>query len=206
MAKRRITSKPGLFGMTYHYENGKYIGKSRPGLLGDRKIHYDADGRQVGTSRPGALSDEVHYDAKNKRYISSYQGLTGEIHMSNGRPVGKTTPGVFGAAYSSIDDNEVREIFDDEEPVDFMDEYIDEDDTDSDFKSQSPAKMIVKKVIGYVFVLETISFLVMTVVFALKGKNTAPGVAACVLSAVAAFFCFRSAMGNSEESDMSEYE
>ena len=44
MAKRRITSKPGLFGMTYHYENGKYVGKSRPGLLGDRKIHYNAEG------------------------------------------------------------------------------------------------------------------------------------------------------------------
>lgn len=204
MAKRRITSKPGLFGMTYHYENGKYIGKSRPGLLGDRKIHYDADGRQVGTSRPGVLSDEVHYDAKNKRYISSYQGLTGEIHMSNGRPVGKTTPGVFDAAYSSIEDNEVRGPYDDEEPIDFRDEYIDEDGADYDFKRQCPVGKILKKVIGSIFALESIIFLVVTVVFALKGKNIAPGIAACIISAVVAFLCFRSAMSNSDESDMSE--
>ena len=104
MAKRRITSKPGLFGMTYHYENGKYVGKSRPGLLGDLKIHYNAEGRQIGTSRPGALSGEVHYDAENKRYISSYQGLAGTIHTSNGRPVGKTVHSVFGTSYSSVED------------------------------------------------------------------------------------------------------
>ncbi len=42
MAKKRIVSKPGLFGITYHYENGRYIGKTRLGLLGNRKIHYDA--------------------------------------------------------------------------------------------------------------------------------------------------------------------
>lgn len=193
MAKRRITSKPGLFGMTYHYENGKYVGKSRPGLLGNRKIHYNAEGRQIGTSRPGALSDEVHYDAENKRYISSYQGLTGTIHRSNGRSVGKTVHGVFGTSYSSVEDTELDEITEDELLTDYEDETADVDTADFGIKSQSPVKKAIWKVIGSIFAIESVFFLVMTIVFALKGKNVAPGIAACIISAGISFFCFYSA-------------
>ena len=196
MAKRRITSKPGLFGMTYHYESGKYVGKSRPGLFGDRKIHYNAEGRQIGTSRPGALSDEVHYDAENKRYISSYQGLTGKIHTSNGRPVGKTVHGVFGTSYSSIENTELNEITEDELLTDYEDETADVDTAEFGIKSQSPVKKAIWKVIGSIFALESIFFLVMTIVFTLKGKYIAPGIAACIISAGISFCCFRSVRRN----------
>ena len=196
MAKRRITSKPGLFGMTYHYENGKYVGKSRPGLLGDRKIHYNAEGRQIGTSRPGALFGEVHYDAENKRYISSYQGLTGTIHTSNGRPVGKTVHGFFGTSYSSVEDTELNEITEDEHLTNYEDETADVDTADFGIKSQSTVKKAIWKVIGSIFALESIFFLVMTIVFALKGKNVAPGIAACIISVGISFCCFRSVRRN----------
>ena len=196
MAKRRITSKPGLFGMTYHYENGKYVGKSRPGLLGDRKIHYNAEGRQIGTSRPGVLSDEVHYDAENKRYISSYQGLAGTIHTSNGRPVGKTVHSVFGTSYSSVEDTELNEITEDEHLTNYEDETADVDTADFGIKSQSTVKKAIWKVIGSIFAIESVFFLVMTIVFALKGKNIAPGTAACIISAGISFFCFRSVWRN----------
>ena len=182
--------------MTYHYENGKYVGKSRPGLLGDRKIHYNAEGRQIGTSRPGALFGEVHYDAENKRYISSYQGLTGTIHTSIGRPVGKTVHGVFGASYSSVEDTELNETTEDELLTNYEDETADVDTAEFGTNSQSPVKKAIWKVIGSIFAIESVFFLVMTIVFALKGKNIAPGTAACIISAGISFFCFRSVWRN----------
>lgn len=191
MVKRHITSKPGLFGMTYHYENGKYIGKSRPSLLGNHKIHYDANGRQIGTSRPGALAEEVHYDKRNKRFVSTYEGPIGKIHMSNGSSVGKTTPGIMGRSYSSIGSGYVEaddlqdEVFDIVEQNEFgMDGEI-----NPDFSVDR--KGIAKKVIGVLFLFVTILLLVMTILFARKGQNIAPGIAACIISIAVAVFCLR---------------
>lgn len=133
MAKKRIKSKPGFFGMVYHYdENGKYVGKSRPGLFGDRTIHYDEKGKHTATSRPGFFAEEVHHDKKNNRYISSYPDLTGSFHRSNGRTVGKTSMGLFGRSYTTveIEDEEYFEDFEDEEyfaEEDFFAELEDED-------------------------------------------------------------------------------
>ena len=56
---RRIISRPGLGGYTRYYEDGKYIGKSRPGLLPDTEVFFDAEGKRIGTSRPG-LFDTQH--------------------------------------------------------------------------------------------------------------------------------------------------
>ena len=191
MVMRHITSKPGLFGMTYHYENGKYIGKSRLGLLGNRKIHYDADGRQIGTSRPGALAEEVHYDQKNKRFISTYEGLTGKIHMSNERPVGKTTPGILGTSYSSIESDypEADDLQDEVIDIEEQNEFDLDDGIDPGFSVDR--KGIAKRVIGVLFVLVTIILLVMTILFARKGQNIAPGIAACIISIAAALFCLK---------------
>lgn len=130
MAKKRITSKPGLFGMTYHYdENGKYIGKSRPGLLDGTKVYFDEKGQKVGTSRPGFLAKEVYHDKKNNRYISSYPNLTGSFHRSNGRTVGKTRMGLLGRSYTTVE-IEDEEYFENEEyfaEEDFFAELEDED-------------------------------------------------------------------------------
>ena len=199
--KRLIKSKPGLFGVTYHYEDGKYIGKSRLALFGDRKIHYDADGKQIGTSRHGILTDEVHFDKTDERYISSYPGLSGKIHMSNGRSVGKSVPSIISGSYTSL--NNDSSTSDDRiglEYPDFMDSLSDYDDEyelndiDTDIESnnaQNSGSRIVKKVIGILFAFVTLLLLVMTISFAIKGKNIAPGIAACLISSVMAFFCLR---------------
>lgn len=201
MAKKRIVSKPGLFGITYHYENGRYIGKTRPGLLGNRKIHYDADGRQMGTTRPGVLSDEVHYDAKNKRYITSYQGLTGKTHFLNGRPVGRTVNGLFDTSYSSIEKNDYDADISDEEILYGDDEITglveDKDSEEDDYTDgngvvkKTGMKQIVKKAAGVLFAIETVLFLILTFVFAGQGMSVVPGVAACVIAALVAFWCLR---------------
>ena len=48
MAKKEITSRPGLFGTTNHYDSrGRKVGESRPGLFGTTN-HYDATGWKVG--------------------------------------------------------------------------------------------------------------------------------------------------------------
>lgn len=42
MAKKEITSRPGLFGTTVHYDsNGRKVGESRPGLFGSKKTKWD---------------------------------------------------------------------------------------------------------------------------------------------------------------------
>lgn len=123
MAKKRVTSRPGLFGYIYHYdEKGKCIGKSRPSLMGDGKVHYDGAGKQVGTSRPGFLAKEVYHDEENERYISSYEGLTGDVYFENGVPVGTSHPGFGGMEYTTLD---VEDATDDENCED--EEYCEED-------------------------------------------------------------------------------
>lgn len=199
--KRLIKSKPGLFGITYHYEDGKYIGKSRPALFGDRRIHYDAGGKQIGTSRHGILADEVHFDKTNERYISSYPGLSGKIHMSNGRPVAKSVSGIISGSYTSINnDSSTSDDGIGSEDSDFMSSLSDYDDEyelndiDTDIESsnvQNSVPRIVKTLIGILFAFVTLLLLAMTISFAIKGKNIAPGIAACMISSVMTFFCLR---------------
>lgn len=89
MSKKHIISKPGLFGYVYHYdESGKCIGKSRPGLIKGSHVHFNKKGKRVATSRPGFLAKEVHHDEENEQYISSYEGVTGDVYFNNGTPVG----------------------------------------------------------------------------------------------------------------------
>lgn len=140
MAKKRITSKPGLFGMVYHYdEKGKYVGKSRPSLFGDRTIHYDEKGKHTATSRPGFLAEKVHYDKKNNRYISSYPDLTGSFHRSNGRAVGKTSVGLFGRSYTTVETEDEEYIEDFEGEEDFAEDFFAELE-DEDFDEDTPAE------------------------------------------------------------------
>lgn len=54
MARKYVKSRPGLFGMVYYYdENGRSIGKSRPGLIEGTRVYTDQNGRYAGKSRPG---------------------------------------------------------------------------------------------------------------------------------------------------------
>ena len=90
----------------------------------------------------------------------------------------------------------MNEITEDELLTDYEDEIEDADTADFGIKSQSPVKKAIWKVIGSIFAIESAFFLVMTIVFALKGKNIAPGIAACIISAGISFFCFRSVRRN----------
>lgn len=102
MAKKLIISRRGLFGTTYHYdERGKYLGKSRPGLFGDNKVHFDENGNKRGTSRPGFFNEEVH--KLDSEYSSTRKGLFGFVHRSNGRISGKTSPELFGTAFTEFE-------------------------------------------------------------------------------------------------------
>lgn len=125
MAKKRIKSRPGLFGMVYHYdENGKYVGKSRPGLLDGTKVHFDEKGQRVGTSRPGLFWDEVHHDKKNDRNIVSFQSVINTIHRSDGRTVGKTRPGLLdGIKYTTMEVDEDSTA----ETEEYFEEYADDE-------------------------------------------------------------------------------
>ena len=103
MAKKRIKSRPGLFGMTYYYdENGKQIGKSRPGLLVGTRVYTDQNGNYAGWSRPGFLAKEVFIGADHE-HVTTYDSFFGEVHFKHGRPIGKTRPGFFDQAYTSLD-------------------------------------------------------------------------------------------------------
>jgi len=103
MARKRIKSRPGLFGMTYYYDElGRTIGKSRPGLLGDTRVYFDQDGTYAGRSRPGVFAKEVFTD-RNNEYITSYDAFLGDVHFKNGRLLGTTRSGFFDCAYTTLD-------------------------------------------------------------------------------------------------------
>ena len=103
MAKKRIKSRPGLFGVVYYYdENGKPIGKSRPGLIEGTRVYTDQNGGYAGRSRPGFLSKEVFTDADHD-HITSYDSICGEVHFKDGAPIGYTNPGILGTSYTSLE-------------------------------------------------------------------------------------------------------
>ena len=138
MAKKRITSKPGLFGVIYYYdEDGKLIAKSRPGLIKGTRVYTDPNGKQIGKSRPGVLSEEVFVDC-DKNVITSYNDIFGSFYMQNGKSIGRTKPGVFGSSHTSLEtDDEFceDESYEDESYDELSDnefceeeiEYLDED-------------------------------------------------------------------------------
>ena len=103
MSKKRITSRPGLWGYVYHYdERGNCIGTSRPGLFGKTQVHFDSSGAYAGKSRPGVFSQQV-YHGKAGPDVASYQGPFGFFHRSGGRTVASTVPGLAGIRYTTCD-------------------------------------------------------------------------------------------------------
>lgn len=103
MARKRIKSRPGLFGTVYYYdENGDCIGKSRPGLLDGSRVYTDQNGRYAGKSRTGIFAKEVFTDTERNR-VTSYDSLFGEVHFQNGVPAGNTKPGFFGCEHTELE-------------------------------------------------------------------------------------------------------
>lgn len=187
--------------MTYHYENGKYVGKSRPGLLGDRKIHYDSEGHQVGTTRPGFFAEDVTYDARKKRYITTYDGPVGKMHFSNGRTAGRTAPGPFESSYTTLEEDDLHpdEALEDgdlEDPVYYGTGQYDEDDTSSEWDTAHPIWVRIKLILGVLFALEAVAFLIMTILRVIRSESFAAGIAACIIGGVISFLCLRSTKGS----------
>ena len=127
MAKKRITSRPGLFGIIYYYdEDGKLIAKSRPGLIKGTRVYTDPNGKQIAKSRPGVLCEEVFVDC-DKNVITSYNDIFGSFYMQNGKSIGRTKPWVFGSSHTSLETDD--EFCDDE----FCeDEFYDEESYDDE--------------------------------------------------------------------------
>lgn len=97
MAKKEITSRPGLFGTANHYDSrGKKTGESRPGLFSSVN-HYDAKGMKVGSSYTGGHGNTTCWDAKGRKQGSSQAGEFSTHHYDTKvHRVEKTEPGWFG--------------------------------------------------------------------------------------------------------------
>lgn len=136
MARKRIKSRRGLFGMVYYYdENGNPIGKSRPGLIEGTRVHTDPNGKYAGKSRTGFFAKEVFTDTKHN-HITSYDSLFGEVYFKNGTPVGRTRPGFLGSAYTTLEvEDEIHEeeyYEEDYHKDDWQEEHEDYGDVDAD--------------------------------------------------------------------------
>ena len=178
MGKKRITSRPGLFGTVYYYdENGRPVGKSRPGLLEGTRVYTDQNGRYAGKSRPGFLAKEVFTDTEHN-HITSYDSLLGEVHFKNGTPVGHTRPGFFDSAYTTLD--EAEEIVEDEyyedelyiEDEELLDAYEDEDVEEAEYEEYSPEvsqHTVVRNL--QLFVLCLVICMVIAVIYAIVKFN-----------------------------------
>lgn len=111
MARKRIYSRPGLFGTVSYYDGqGNYIGKSRPGLLEGTRVFSDRNGRYAGTSRPGFLAKEVFSDTDRNR-ITTYGGFLGDVHFKNGVPIGTSHPGIFSSSCTTLETEEMEEVW-----------------------------------------------------------------------------------------------
>ena len=178
MAKKRITSRPGLFGTVYYYdENGRPVGKSRPGLLEGTRVYTDQNGRYAGKSRPGFLAKEVFTDTEHN-HITSYDSLLGEVHFKNGTPVGHTRPGFFDSAYTTLDEEEEiveEEYCEDElyiEDEELLDAYEDEDVEEAEYEKYSPEVSqytVVRNL--QLFVLCLVICMVIAVIYAIVKFN-----------------------------------
>lgn len=180
MAKKRITSRPGLFGTVYYYdENGNPVGKSRPGLLEGTRVYTDQNGRYAGKSRPGFLAKEVFTDTEHN-YITSYDSLLGEVHFKNGAPVGHTRPGFFDSAYTTLDEEDEfvedeyydEDLYDEEDEEELLEDYEDEESEDAEYEEYSPKVSqytIVRNL--QLFVLCLVICMVIAVVYAIVKFN-----------------------------------
>lgn len=120
MARKRIYSRPGLFGTVSYYDGqGNYIGKSRPGLLEGTRVFSDRNGRYAGTSRPGFLAKEV-FSGTDRNRITTYGGFLGDVHFKNGVPIGSSHPGIFSSSCTTLETEEMEEVW--EEPWEEMPE------------------------------------------------------------------------------------
>ena len=163
MAKKRITSRPGLFGTVYYYdENGRPVGKSRPGLFEGTRVYTEQNGGYVGKSRPGFLAKEVFTDTEHNR-ITSYDSLFGEVHLKNGTPVGHTRPGLFDSAYTTLDEEDKEELLED---------YEDEESENAEYEEYSP-KVSQNTIVRNLqhFVLCLVICMVIAVVYAIVKFN-----------------------------------
>ena len=101
MSNRHITSVPGLFGETIHYdESGVKVGESWPGLFNGSMVHYGADGSYAGRSDPGLFAEFEHYDADGSHLGSTYHGLLNGMHVhysDNDGYVGDTLDGLVSS-------------------------------------------------------------------------------------------------------------
>ena len=100
MAKKKITSLPGLLGGADHYdENGQYIGFSAPGLIGGAE-HYDENGKYIGFSAPGLIGGRDHFNAEGKHIGFSADGpFGGAYHYdADGHYAGFSAPGLIGGS------------------------------------------------------------------------------------------------------------
>ena len=134
MTRKRIKSRPGLFGYTNYYdERGRCVGKSRPGAFGTT-VYFDEKGRLVGKSRKGFLAKEVYHDVDFKRHITTYDGIIGESHYENGAPIGHRRPGFFGSEYTTLEaEDEIQE-------EEYWAEDFQEDQEDFDDREETEAE------------------------------------------------------------------
>ena len=180
MARKRVKSRPGLFGTVYYYdENGNPIGKSRPGLIEGTRVYTDQNGKYAGKSRPGFLSKEVFTDTDGNS-IASYDGLFGEVHFESGTPVGHTRPGFFDSEYTTLeaedeDPNEAyfEEDYLEEDLVEELEEYEDTDADVADYEEQYNPKTsqytVVKNL--QLFVLCLVICMVIACIYAIVRFN-----------------------------------
>lgn len=175
MARKRITSRPGLFGTVYYYDdNGNPIGKSRPGLLEGTRVYTDQNGQFTGKSRPGFLAKEVFTDADHN-HITSYEGLCGDIHFQNGTPIGHTRPGFFGFEHTTLeaDDEPCEgEYCDEDYCAEEWDEVEDDNPCEVDYEEHAPQVSqyaVVKNL--QVFVLCLVICIVIACIYAIVRLN-----------------------------------
>ena len=113
---KQITSVKGLFGQIIHYEDGRRVGESWPGLFEGSYDHYDADGRYAGYSDPGIVAELVHHDERGVYVGKTYTGLFGQKkHYSAEHGfAGETWDGTAEEVSELFDDGGFDEGFDDE--------------------------------------------------------------------------------------------
>ena len=113
--KKRITSLPGVFGGTDHYdEDGNLVGYSLPGIFGGVD-HYHADGTPAGYSVEGIFGGMDHYDAEGNDNGYSMPGLLGgaDHFDQSGRYAGYSTPNILaGSTFHSAGDVDGADPFD----------------------------------------------------------------------------------------------
>jgi len=94
---KRIETVEGFFGEKIHYENGKKVGESWPGILGGSYNHYDADGNKTGESQVGVFTEYEHYNGDGEHVGYSQRSFFGDIdHYDDNGYTGHTGPTLFG--------------------------------------------------------------------------------------------------------------